>query len=267
MFGHITDLPRFHNFQDAVEQYKNTKGVRGRENIKPLKKSRRSPDLYRIEAEVDGGGNVRAVACYLYRTAVLTYTPDRLIVYGFNSQTTNRFIDSIAPHWLRAYMRNNEQVFCIRSEGEFLADTNNKLVVHVDEKYMPVGVDAAKLNSIVLNKTRAAKARKSVKAVVRFAELTSKMDGYWQALFESDGPCEDAAATQLRGILRIQRYRQQKTYHGDTVHVLNNHGYYMAGALSALKQRIYKSEYDYQECYDYAPAPYGVIPKTYEVAR
>jgi hypothetical protein len=249
MFGHITDLPRFHNFQDAVEQYKNTKGVRGREHIKPLKTSRRSPDLYRIEAEVDGGGNVRAVACYLYRTAVLTYTPDRLIVYGFNSQTTNRFIDSIAPHWLRAYMRNNEQVFCIRSEGEFLADTNNKLVVHVDEKYMPVGgsVKAAKLNSVVLNKTRAAKARKSVKDVVELARVTSKMDGYWQGLVESSEEITDHVLGRLRGILWARRY-QVKTF-------------------ERLKQHLYKAEYDYQECYDYAPAPYGVIPKTYEVAR
>lgn len=246
-YGNPSYLPRIHNFNEAVSLYESIKGVRGRENIRPLKTNRRDPDTYKITAEVDGGGNVRAVYCWLYNTPVLIYTPTELRVTAYNSMTTNKFIEGIAPHWLRAYQHNNQQVFNVKYEGEFLADSSNKLVVPVNETYQPIKgqVQAAKLNAVVLNRTRAIEARKSVKDVVELARVTSKVDGYWKGLINSNEEINDPVLARLRGILWAHRY--------------------YINTLDDLKQRLYKAEYDMQECYDRTPAEYGTIPKAWEM--
>lgn len=247
-YGHINYLPRIHNFKDAVELYNNTKGIRGRENIRPLKMNRRDPDTYQIEA-VRLYGEIVAVQCWLYNTPVLIYTPDQLRINGYCSMTTNSFIDGIAPHWLRVWKQDGQQVFSIRGEGEFLAAGSDAVVVPVDEKYMPVSgkVEAAELDMVVLNRARAAEARKSVKDVVELARVTSKVDGYWKALMDTPDAdkIDDPTLRQLRGILWAHRYRIQ--------------------TLDQLKQHLYQAEYDYQQCYDHTPAEYGFIPKNWEM--
>lgn len=245
-YGQISHLPRIFSFKDAVQLYESTKGVRGRENIRPLKTNRRDPDTYKITA-VRLEGEIVAVQCWLYDTPVLVYKKDELRINGYNSRTTNMFIEGIAPHWLRAYQHNNQQVFNVKYEGEFLADSSNKLVVPVNETYQPIKgqVQAAKLNAVVLNRTRAIEARKSVKDVVELARVTSKVDGYWKGLIESNEEINDPVLARLRGILWAHRY--------------------YINTLDDLKQRLYKAEYDAQECYDRTPAEYGTIPKAWEM--
>lgn len=245
-YSNLNDLPRFHTFQDAVEYHKNTKGIRGRTNIIPLKLNRRDPDTYRIEAEIDSGGNYRSVSCYLYRTPVLIYTPDRLIVTPYCSMTTNSFIDGIAPHWLRAYMRNGQK-FRVRGHGEFVAEYTGKLIVSVDGVYNPVKVEADKLINVVLNRTRAAEARKSMKPLIDLARATSKLDGYWDNLRNCTDKIEDPLLAHLHRLLQIWGVWRL--------------------TFDSLKQKIYIAEYDNQDCYDRAPAEYGVIPNRYEVTR
>lgn len=263
MFGSIKGLPRFENYQEAVDFAQNTNGIRGRENIIPLKNTRRDPDSYRVE--MDGHG---VVSCYLYRTPVLQYFPDRLVVTAYPSLTTNQFINEIAPHWFRAWMQSGQK-FGIAGEGEFVAHENGKVVVEVDETYMPVkgGVKAAKLNAIILNKTRATESRKACKGVVALMTTTSKIDGYWQALVESKEETDDEDMVWLRGILKSGFYRVNEGYRGH-YHYFNG-GYPTETAeklLPRVKTYLYQRQYDHDECYDYIPAEYGVIPKEYEHA-
>ena len=264
MFGSIKGLPRFHNYQDAVEFVQTTKGIRGRTHIIPLKLNRRDPDSYRIEAETDGGGNIRAVHCWLYRTPVLTYTPNQLIINAFSSMTTNQFINEISPYWLQAYMKDGQK-FMVRGEGEFLPMENGKVVINVDKDYEPVKgkVQAAELLKIVLNKTRAAESRKQCKGVVELARVTSKIDGYWQALVESKDIAPDEDTAWFKGILKNGSYRMQETWRGGYYHYFDG-GYPKDSAaelLPRLKAFIYQRQYDHDECYDYSPAEYGVVPK------
>jgi hypothetical protein len=278
MYGSITNLPRLHNFNDAVEFYTKTKGIRGREHLKPLKSTRRDPDSYKITVDRNVDGSIREVNCWLYNTPVLVYTPTALIVNGYCSMTTNSFIDNIAPYWLRAYMKNNQQVFYVSGEGEFLADTDGELVVSVDENYKPIKgeVRAAKLNKIVLNRTRANEARKETKDVIALATLTSKIDGYWTALVNSDEIAPDEETAWLKGILKNGHYRVNKYNgwrNGEWCEYEGHTGFGQWGKHSAedllkyLKQQLYAAQYRRHECFDYSPAPYGVIPKEWEKAE
>ena len=240
-FSNLDHLPRFHNFQDAVEYHKNTKGIRGRTNIIPLKLNRRDPDTYQISKNRDGH-----IECWLYDTPVLVYTPSHLIVTAYCSMTTNSFIDAIAPYWLRAYMRNGQK-FSVRGHGEFTAEYTGKLRISVDGVYNPTHVEADKLINVVLNKTRAAEARKSMKPLVDLARATSKLDGYWEGLRTSKEDVDDPLLAHLRRLLQIWGVWRL--------------------TFESLKQKIYIAEYDNQDCYDRAPAEYGVIPNRYEVTR
>ena len=268
MFGSLTDLPLFANFHEALNYYNKTKGVRGRAHIRPLKTNRRSPDAYKIDVIKDFWGTVVAVECWLYRTPVLVYWKDRLEINGFNSNTTNNFINEIAPHWLQAATQNHNQRFYIRGEGVFLAGSG-KVVVNVDDRYMPIngGVHAAKLNEVTLNKHKAAQARKSVKDVVELAKVTSKLDGYWQGLSESDEVSDDATLMRLKYVLKCGCYRALEFSYG-LQHVFNGSGWhkYTADLIPYFKQYLYTQQYREQGCYDRTPAPYGVIPNKYEVA-
>lgn len=259
MFSSLKDLPRFYNYQDAVEFVKNTKPIRGRTHIIPLKRSRRSPDAYRVEMDAHG-----VVSCWLYRTPVLQYFPDRLVVTAFESMTTNQFINEIAPHWVKAYMQDGQK-FHVRGEGEFLPMENGKVVINVDKDYEPVKgkVQAAELLKITLNKTRAAESRKQCKGVVELARVTSKIDGYWQALVESKDIAPDEDTAWLKGILKNGFYRMQETWRGGYYHHFDG-GYPKDSAaelLPRVKAFIYQRQYDHDECYDYSPAEYGVVPK------
>lgn len=258
MFGSITYLPRFHNYQDAVYHYNNTKGIRGRENIRPLKTNRRQPDNYRIEMMGD------QVRCYLYRTPVLIYTPTQIIINTYNSRSTCDFINNISPYWLSASMQNGVQRFGIRGEGVFLGDLNDKLVIPVDANYQPKDgeVQAANLEAIVLNRTRASEARKTCKEVVALAVTTSKLDGYWYALRESTETPDDGTMRWLKGILEVGNYRVSASkcvHYGFAGNGVGS----QEGLIPALKQWLYKREYVNQGCYDYIPAEYGVIPNEY----
>lgn len=258
MFGSIKGLPRFNNYQDAVNFYNETKPIRGRTHIIPLKLNRRDPDSYRIEMDRHG-----VVICWLYRTPVLTYTPNQLIINAFSSMTTNQFINEISPYWLQAYMKDGQK-FMVRGEGEFLPMENGKVVINVDEKYEPVKgkVEAAELLKITLNKTRAAESRKQCKGVVELARVTSKIDGYWQALVESKDIAPDEDTAWLKGILKNGKYRVHQGYRGECHYF--KYGYPKDSAaelLPRLKAFIYQRQYDHDECYDYSPAEYGVVPK------
>lgn len=264
MFGSVKGLPRFNNYQEAVEFAQNTKGIRGRDHIIPLKNNRRDPDSYRIEMDRHG-----VVICWLYRTPVLQYFPNSLVVTAFCSQTTNQFINEIAPYWLRAYMQSGQKFRVLHGEGEFLPCENGRVIVNVNpETYQPIkgGVKAARLNAITLNKTRAAESRKKAKGVIELARVTSKIDGYWEALAKSDERPEDNDMSWLKHMLKQGSYRAYKrSWRGDDYfdHYFAG-GYPKASAaelLTRLKAKIYESLYDEDECYDYSPAEYGFVPK------
>lgn len=264
MFGSVKGLPRFNNYQEAVEFARNTKGIRGREHIIPLKQNRRDPNSYRIEMDKHG-----VVSCVLYRTAVLQYFPDQLIINAYQSMTTNSFINEIAPRWLQAYMTSGQR-FWVRGEGDFVAGKNDKVVIYVDENYEPIkgGVVAAKLEAIVLNKTRAAESRKKTKDVVELARVTSKIDGYWQALVDSKENIDDPTTEWLQGLLKVGFYRMWTSYRGEERHHI--HGSYpkesTADLLPTLKKHLYQKQYAADECYDYVPAEYGVVPTMWRYA-
>lgn len=273
MFGSIKGLPRLYSFKDAVEFHNKTKGIRGRAHIVPLKSNRRDPNAYRIELEKDGGGNIRAVKCFLYRTPVLTYTPDRLTITAWCSMTTNQFINEIAPHWLKAYMKSGQK-FWVRGEGEFLPNINGfgEVTVEVNpETYEPIhgSVKAAKLEAVVLNKTRAAESRKTCKEVVELARVTSKIDGYWQALTESKDIAPDEETAWLKGLLKNGMYRMWTSYRGVGMHHI--YGSYPKNStedlLPTLKKHLYQAQYEQDECYDYVPAEYGVVPTAWRLAK
>ena len=265
MFGStIRDLPRFNNFQDACEYYNNTKGIRGRTYIRPLKTNRRDPDNYSIDAVVDKDGEILAVACWLYRTPVLVYKPDSITVNLYESRTTNNFINEISPYWLSAYMRGGQKLY-VSAEGEFIG---SRIEIAVDDKYMPVkgGVSGQyAIEKIVLNRKRAAESRSVCKGVVELARITSKVDGYWRALVDSKDESDDENLIWLRGWLRNAGYRCYEGYRGRYVHYSN--GCHSKNSqeevLPSLVKWLYNKQYDMDGCYDYEPAPYGVIPKNY----
>lgn len=268
MFASVTDLPRLFNFNDAVKKFENTKGIRGRTHVKPLKSTRRSPDSYKICAVKNGDGEIQAIQCWLYNTPVLVYWKDRLEINTYNSQTTNQFIDSIGPHWLSAYQRNNTQIIFVQREGEFLSGAGSKVIVPVDAEYQPITgeVQAAKLNKVVLNRTRAAAARTRCKGVVSLATLTAKVDGYWEALVQSNEISPDEETAWLRGLLKNGGYMVRERWNGEMMHY--GFGQYgttrVEGILPALKRWLYNAQYEHDQCYDKFAAEYGVIPKEWE---
>lgn len=264
MFGStIRDLPRFNNFQDACEFYKKTKGIRGRTHVRPLKTNRRDPDNYRIEAQTGADGEILAVFCWLYRTPVLIYTPNSIVINLYDSMTTNNFINEITPYWLSAYMRGGQKLY-VSGEGEFIG---SRIEIAVDDKFMPVknGVSGQyKVEKVVLNRKRAAEARKDCQPVVELARVTSKVDGYWRALVDSKDESDDENLIWLRGWLKNAGYRCYEGYGGHrhyshSCHTKNS----QEEVLPSLVKWLYVRQYKEKDCYDYEPAPYGVIPKNY----
>lgn len=267
-FGRVLDMPRFENYNEALAYFTKTKGIRGRLHLKPLKSSRRDPDHYRIDINKDGG-----IECWLYQTPVLIYYPDKLVVNTFDSRTTVGFVDDVAPRWMYSYQYQGTQIIAVchqmegGASGQFIG---TRIEVAVDKDYQPIkgGVSASKLNKVVLNKTRAAQSRKQCKDVIELARVTSKIDGYWQALKENDETPEEPAMQWLKNILKIGGYYTGERWNGNTYHT----GFGSWGESSAelllprLKQHLFKAMYKNDGCYDYVPSPYGVVPKKWRVA-
>lgn len=269
-FGYVSDLPRLENYEQALTYFNQTKGVRGRTHIKPLKINRRDPDSYQIDV-VKVGDAIVAVQCWLYNTPVLEYYKDRIVVNTWNSRTTCGFVDSIAPYWLQAGMRQDRMRLFVRGEGQFMSDfhKNESVTIHVDNQYAPIkgGVKAGVFNEVVLNRTRAAAARKELKPIMELARATSKLDGYWLALRQTSEEIEDETMCKLRALLDANGYSVREGWNGSTVHSMG-HVWGMASQeqlLPTLKKRAYLYAYRANNCYDRAPAPYGVIPKNWEL--
>lgn len=265
-FGYVTDLPRFENYNQALAYFNKTKGMRGREHIKPLKTTRRCPDDYRIDKRQDGG-----IECWLYKTPVLTFYPDSIVINTFDSRTTCSFVDSIAPSWVWSNINQGTQVISVIGEGMFIGPRVEISVECVYGVYTPVkgSVKASKLEQVILNKQRATESRKQCKEVVELARVTSKIDGYWDALNSSTEPVEDEAMQWLKNVLRIGKYYQHQRWNGSISHTgFGSWGEQTAeGLLPRLKQRLYKMTYTEHDCYDYIPAPYGTLPKVWRTAR
>lgn len=266
-FGRVLDMPRFENYNEALAYFTKTKGIRGRLHLKPLKSSRRDPDHYRIDINKDGG-----IECWLYQTPVLTYYPDKLVVNTFDSRTTCAFVDDIAPRWLWSFIQGGTQIIGVCHQmgsgaaGYFIG---NRIEVGVDKDYRPVkgGVRSAQLEKVVLNRTRAAQARKQCAEVLELARVTSKVDGYWAALKDSDEVIEEQAMQWLKNILKIGGYYQHERWNGSVVHAgFNSWGEPSAELLlPRMKKHLYKAMYKNDGCYDYERAPYGVIPKEWRI--
>lgn len=268
-FGYITDLPRFNTYAEALAFFNKTKGMRNREHIKPLKSSRRCPDDYRIAKRLDGG-----IECWLYRTPVLIYYPTHMVINTWDSRTTCSFVDNIAPSWLWAYMYKDTQIISVCGQmengvsGSFVGPV---VEVSVDSVYRPIqgGVKSSALEKIVLNKQRATESRKQCKDVIELARVTSKMDGYWNALRSSTEPIEERAMEWLKNVLTMNGYYAHERWDGSITHT----GFGTWGCrtpeelLPKLKQRMYKMMYAEDGCYDYIPAEYGVVPKEWRTAR
>lgn len=169
-FGRVLDMPRFENYNEAKKFFDETKGIRGRLHLKPLKSSRRDPDHYRIDINPLGG-----IECWLYQTPVLIYYPDHLVVNTFDSRTTVGFVDDVAPRWMYSYQYQGTQIISVGGEGSFIG---TRIEVPVDKDYQPIKgqVRSAQLEKVTLNKKRAAESRKQCAEVIELARVTSKVE-------------------------------------------------------------------------------------------
>jgi len=91
-YATIRRVPQIRKYEDALKMYNAVKPMRGRaEEVKPLGE-RRDADTYRIRKHGD------AVELVLYKTPVITFTPDgevSLFIDGYNSVSTHQFIGHI----------------------------------------------------------------------------------------------------------------------------------------------------------------------------
>lgn len=263
MFGQVSDLPHLANYTQALKKFNETKGIRGRTHIKPLKTNRRDPDSYQIKQNPLGG-----IECWLYQTPVLIYYPNELVINTFDSRTTCCFVDDIAPNGIWANQYQSTMVVSIMGEGQFIGSS---IRIPMDENYLPIkgAVESYKLDQVVLNRTRAAEARKMCKDVIALAQVTSKLDGYWESLRASKEETDDENLDWLRRLLDIGGYSRRERWDGSMYHC----GFGSWGERSAedllprLKQRLYQRTYEQENCYDYIAAPYGVVPKNWRVSE
>jgi hypothetical protein len=137
-YATIKRVPQVRTYEEALKIHDNSKPVRGRAvEIRPLG-DRRDADTYWIRKNAD------AIELVLYKTPVITFTPDgevSLFVDGYNSVSTHQFIGWVLGISVHGARRTT--VLTINAEKFTLADS--------DKLRMRMGEDG---NWSVLNPTQ-----------------------------------------------------------------------------------------------------------------
>jgi hypothetical protein len=137
-YATIKRVPQVRSYEQALSIFSNSKPVRGRAvEIRPLG-DRRDADTYWIRKNAD------AIELVLYKTPVITFTPDgevSLFVDGYNSVSTHQFIGWVLGISVHGARRTT--VLTINAEKFTLADS--------DKLRMRMGEDG---NWSVLNPTQ-----------------------------------------------------------------------------------------------------------------
>jgi hypothetical protein len=126
-YATVQRVPQLRNYADALKKHDETKPIRGRaEEIKPLG-DRRDAGAYSIRK------NGEAVELVLYKTPVITFTPDGevvLFVGNYNTVSTHQFVSWVLG--ISAQGVRRATVLTIHGNKYTLAD-NDKLHLRRDE--------------------------------------------------------------------------------------------------------------------------------------
>ena len=137
-YATIRRVPQVRSYEQALSIFSNSRPVRGRaEEVRPLG-DRRDADTYRVRK------NGEAIELVLYKTPVITFTPDgevSLFVDGYNTVATHQFIGWVLGISVHGARRTT--VLTINAEKFTLADS--------DKLRMRMGEDG---NWSVLNPTQ-----------------------------------------------------------------------------------------------------------------
>jgi len=130
-YATIRRVPQVRSYEQARNIFNNTKPVRGRaEEVRPLG-DRRDADTYRVRKNGD------AVELVLYKTPVITFTPDgevSLFVDGYNSVSTHQFIGWVLGISVHGARRTT--VLTINGEKFTLADKDKlRMRLGADDKW------------------------------------------------------------------------------------------------------------------------------------
>ena len=131
------------NYAEALKRYETTKHIRGRaEDQRPLGK-RSKIDSFRIFKEENGN-----IQCWLYRTPVVTFTPEDNIVISLNqwiSSSTCKFIGEVIYGGLYTYVFDGSICVKFSDGGEYRLHSHIPTTL-VRAKHPDGGVDTFTLS-------------------------------------------------------------------------------------------------------------------------
>lgn len=171
-YATITRVPYLRDYAQALKLYEGVKPVRGRNpELRPMG-SRRDADTYSIRKNGDD------VECVLYKTPVVTFKPDGVVVIytnGYDTTSTNQFINQVVD--IPAQHVRGVCVLTINGKKYPLGDKHTlTLKPNGDAKSGHWDVmDAEVLKGYVLNRTKANIVRAKYKPFLTYVKSMLKI--------------------------------------------------------------------------------------------
>ena len=171
-YATITRVPYLRDYEQALKLYEGVKPLRGRNpEVRPMG-NRRDADTYSIRKNGDD------VECVLYKTPVVTFKPDGVVVIynnGYDTASTNQFINQVVD--IPAQHVRGVCVLTIGGKKYPLGDKHTlTLKANGDAKSGRFDVlDAEVLKGYVLNRTKANIVRERYKPFLTYAKTMLKI--------------------------------------------------------------------------------------------
>jgi hypothetical protein len=133
-YATVMNVPRIHNYDDALRKFDNTKPIKGRQDDPRPLGERRYVDTYSIRKNVW----TNAIECVLYKTPVVKFTVDGEIVINIDnwpSASTCQFISRVVPSVVANRVRgevvlhfsdNSKAMLPARGELALVRDSNGR---------------------------------------------------------------------------------------------------------------------------------------------
>ena len=177
------DLPFIRSYKRAKEQYDSITPIRGT-TTRPLGDRRKKHQ--RIEVAPRNAAGAAGLACVLYRTACVTYYEDGTIYLapgGYISQSTCRFIESIAPV-SDVRMDKRRDCLVVRvAGGEYQCGNDGLWLKQNETGYVPI--DPVPFKITLVNRAAMREVKKQYAAFMQYAVGLGKLTQWDKPELES----------------------------------------------------------------------------------
>lgn len=155
-YATVMNVPKIHNYADALKRYDNTKPIKGRDDEPRPLGERRYVDTYSIRKNVW----TEAIECILYKTPVVKFTTEGEIIINIDnwpSSSTCQFIDRVIPS-VRAnrvkgqvvlhFADNSKAMLPARGELTLVRDSNGRWTPKVKQTLYDYRVNRKEANNV-----------------------------------------------------------------------------------------------------------------------